>query len=156
MIFTLIFNIETDFSTKIICALFVLYLARPVTEHKFCCKLSRSISIHNRYCNRFIDLGRPIFLLNHSGVYNPNNIRYPACAVLHSRRAGHRMCDPSWIIATGLSYCSVNPLRPQNCIYLQSDLSCLYKLNWYIFSHHHRLYFYLHPPAPDIRFGWLW
>ena len=36
-------------------------------------------------------------------------------AVLHSRWVGHSLCDPSWIIATWFSYCSVNPLRPQNC-----------------------------------------
>ena len=30
LIFTFIFNLETDFSTKFICALFVLYLVRPV------------------------------------------------------------------------------------------------------------------------------
>ena len=32
----------------------------------FCRKLSMSISIDSRYCNRFINLGRPIFPLNHS------------------------------------------------------------------------------------------
>ena len=37
-----------------------------LTEHKFCRKLSRSISIDSRYCNRFINLGRPILPLNHS------------------------------------------------------------------------------------------
>ena len=30
--------------------------------------ISRSISIHSRYCNRFINIGRPIFPLNHSGT----------------------------------------------------------------------------------------
>ena len=39
-----------------------------LTEHKFCRKLSRSISIDSHYCNRFINLGRPIFPLNHSGA----------------------------------------------------------------------------------------
>ena len=38
-----------------------------LTEHKFCRKLSRSFSIDSRYCNRFINLGRPIFPLNHNG-----------------------------------------------------------------------------------------
>ena len=37
--------------------------------------------------------------------------------------------------------CSTNPLRPQNCICLQSDLSCLYKLNCNILNHHERLFF---------------
>ena len=39
-----------------------------LTEHKFCLKLSRSISIDSRYCNWFINIGRPIFPLNHSGA----------------------------------------------------------------------------------------
>ena len=89
-------------------------------------------------------------------VYNPDNIRYRTCAVLHSRWAGHPTWDPSRIIATGFFYSSVNTLRPKNCIYLQSDLSCLYKLNCNIFHHHERLYFSLHRPTPAIRhFFWL-
>ena len=76
--------------------------------------------------------------------------------MLHSRWACHPICDPSQIIATWVSYCFVNPLCPQNCFYLQSDLSCLYKLNDNIFNHHERLYFSLHRPAPAIRhFFWL-
>ena len=38
------------------------------TEHKFCRKLSRSILIDSHNCNQFINLGRPIFPLNHSGA----------------------------------------------------------------------------------------
>ena len=90
------------------------------------------------------------------GVYNPDNIQDHACAVLHSCWAGHPICDPSRIIATWFSYCSINPLRPPNCIYLQADLSCLYKLNCNIFNHHERLDFSLHWPAPAIcHFFWL-
>ena len=121
-----------------------------------------SISIDSRYCNWFINLGRPIFPLSHSGasattVFTiPENIRDRTCAVLHSRWVGRAICNPSRLIATWFSYCSLNPLRPQNCIYLQSDLSCLYKLNCNIFNHHKRFYFSLHLPAPAIRhFFWL-
>ena len=39
-----------------------------LTEQEFWRKSSRSISIDNRFCNRFINLGRPIFSLNHSGA----------------------------------------------------------------------------------------
>ena len=138
------------FSTKFICALFVyiwwdsslVNISKTIagdrsnqfgflTEHKICRKSSRSISIDNRFCNRFINLGRPIFSLNHSGasaatVFTfPDNIRDRACAVLHSRWAGHPICGPSWIIIIWFSYCSVNPLRLQNCIYLQSNMSWL-------------------------------
>ena len=37
-----------------------------LTEHKSCHKLLKSISIDSRYCNRFINIGRPIVSLNHS------------------------------------------------------------------------------------------
>ena len=60
--------------------------------------------------------------------------------VLHSHWEDHPICDPSRIIATRCSYCPVNLLRPKNCIYLQSHLSCLYKLNCNLFSHHDRLF----------------
>ena len=75
------------------------------------------------------------------GVYNPDNIRDRTCAVLHLRWAGHWICDLSRIIANWCSYCSINPLHPPNCICLQSNLSCLYKLNCNLFNHHER------PPA---------
>ena len=39
-----------------------------LTERTFCRKLSRNISVDSRYCNRFINTGRPIFSLNHSGA----------------------------------------------------------------------------------------
>ena len=72
--------------------------------------------------------------------------------VLHSRWADHQLCDPSRIIATRCSYCFINPLRPQNCIYLQSHLSCLHKLNCNLFSHHEILYFISqHRPPTTIR-----
>ena len=39
-----------------------------VTEQKFCWKLLRIISIDRCYWNRFTNLGRPLFSLNHSGA----------------------------------------------------------------------------------------
>ena len=61
-----------------------------------------NMSIDNRYCNRFIHTGRPIFSVNRNSasVYNPNDIWECACAVLHSRSTAHPICDPSRIIAT--------------------------------------------------------
>ena len=112
---------SASISFLIVKAIFLTYL------RCFCI----NISIGNRYYNRFINLRRPIVSLNHSGASaptvftNPDNIRDRACAVLHSRWAGHPICGPSWIIAVWFSYCSVNPLCPQNFIYHQSDLSCL-------------------------------
>ena len=47
------------------------------------------------------------------------------------------------------------PIMSPNCIYLQSDMLCLYRLNCNIFNHHERLYFSLHRPAPAIyHFFW--
>ena len=50
-----------------------------------------NILIDNRYCNRFIYLGRPIFFVNRSGasVYNPHDIWKRACAYQsgYSRKA---------------------------------------------------------------------
>ena len=53
------------------------------------------------------------------------------------------------------------PITPPILFYLQSDLSCLYKLNCNILNHHERLHFSLHRPTPAIRYtrissGWLW
>ena len=41
---------------------------RFLTEHTFSRRLSRSSSIDSRYCNWFINLGRPIFPLTHSSA----------------------------------------------------------------------------------------
>ena len=38
---------------------------------------SRSIAIDNRFCNRFINLGRPIFSLNHSGASAATVFTFP-------------------------------------------------------------------------------
>ena len=115
----------------------------------FCRKLSRSISIDSCYCNRFIDLGRPIFSLNHSSVSAATLFTIPTTfGIAHarccSRWTGHPICNPSRIITTWwcwCSYCSVNPLRPKNCIYHESYLSCLYKLNCNLLNHHETFFF---------------
>ena len=39
-----------------------------LTEHKFCRRLSRSISVDSRFCSQFINHRRPIFSLNHRGA----------------------------------------------------------------------------------------
>ena len=61
--------------------------------------------------------------------------------VLRLRWACHPIWDPSRIIATRCSHWSGNPLQPQNHIYVKSHLSCLYKLNFNLFSHHERHFF---------------
>ena len=43
-------------------------LSPLLIELTFNCKSSTNISIDNRYCNRFIDIGRPIFPVHHNGA----------------------------------------------------------------------------------------
>ena len=131
-----------------------------LTERKFCRKLSRSISIDSRYCNRFINLGRPIFPLNLSGASAAT-----VFTILTTFGIAHARCNTRTERATKfatrvgsslLDSFTVNPLRTQNRMYLQSSLSCLYKLNCNIFNHYDRLYFSLHRTTPAIRhFVWL-
>ena len=114
-----------------------------------------NMSIDNRYCNRFIHIGRPIFSVNRSSasVYNPDDIWERACAVLHSRGTAHPICDPSRIIATR----QLNALTVRwshnvsnNCIYIHSYLLRWYKLNCNRFNHCERPIFFLSigPPGP--------
>ena len=106
------------------------------------------------------------FIVNHQGggggvgvcVNNPVNIWDRVCVLLHSRWASHQICDPSRMIATWCSHCSVNPLHPQNYICIQFDVSCLYKFNCNLFNHHERLDFFLcisHQQSA-ISSCWLW
>ena len=78
-----------------------------------------NISIDNRYCNRFIHLGRPIFSVNHSGAslyMCSRDTIWDArmhLSVLHSRSPRYPICDLSQIIATRCYYCFIHPLRLQ-------------------------------------------
>ena len=57
-----------------------------LTEHKFCWKLLRIITIDRCYCNRFINLGRPLFSLNHSGASAATVFTIPTTfSIVHAR-----------------------------------------------------------------------
>ena len=106
-----------------------------------------NISIDNRYCNRFIHIGRQIFSVNHSGasVYNPDDILERAWAVLHSRDTTHQIFDPSRIIATRQLDALNVPWShniSNNCIYIYSHLLRWYKLNGNRFNHCERPIFF--------------
>ena len=95
------------------CALFMW--KRHDSKH---CNSSISISTDNRYDNRFIHLGRPIFTVNHNGdcVYTTDYTWDRACAC-YTREAPLTQ-SANWVSdhhysTTRLSYCSVNPLRLQ-------------------------------------------
>ena len=99
-----------------------------------------NMSIDNRYCNRFIHIGRPIFSVNRSSasVYNPDDIWERACAVLHSRGTAHPICDQSRIIATRQLNALTVPWShnvSNNSIYFHSYLLRWYKLNCNRFNH---------------------
>ena len=111
-----------------------------------------NMSIDNRYCNRFIHIGRPIFSVNRSSasVYNPDDIWECACAVLHSRGTAHPICDPSRIIATRQLNALTVPWShnvSNNCIYIHSYLLRWYKLNCNRFNHCERLIFFFSASA---------
>ena len=89
-----------------------------LTEPMFCRNSSINISIDNRYDNRFIHLGRPIFTVNHNGagVYNSDYTWDRVCAC-YTREAPLTQ-SANWVSdhrysTARFSYCSVNPLRLQ-------------------------------------------
>ena len=99
-----------------------------------------NMSIDNRYCNRFIHIGRPIFSVNRSGafVYNPDDIWERACMVLNSPGTAHPICDLSRIIATRQLNALTVPWShnvSNNCIHIHSYLLRWYKLNCNRFNH---------------------
>ena len=136
-----------------------------LTEHKFCCKLSRSISIDSRYCNRFINLGRPIFPLNHSGASVATVFTIPTTfGIAHARcynraeratqsaiRVGSSQLDSLTVLWTHYVPKIVFPFSPiyRACINSIAIIAIyLIIMKDFIFS--------LHQPAPAIRhFFWL-
>ena len=68
-------------------------------EVTFCHNSSMNISIDNRYCNRFIYIGRLIFPVNHNAasivftIPTTYGIAHERVTWLHSRGTGHPICD---------------------------------------------------------------
>ena len=120
-------------------------------EHKFCRKLSGNISIDSRYCNRFINLGRPIFSLNHSGASVATVFTIPT-----TFRTAHARCYTRAERATQSATRVGSPLFDALKVYLQSDLSCLYKLNCNLFNHQDLMFFCIGHQQSAISSCWLW
>ena len=125
-----------------------------LTEPAFCRNSSINISIDNRYDNRFIHLGRPIFTVNHNSacVYKSDYTWVRACAC-YTREAPLTQ-SANWVSdhrysTARFSYCSVNPLRLQLLYLLLVPPVCWYKLNCNR-NDHERLFFSHHRP-PTIR-----
>ena len=133
-----------------------------------------NISIANRYCNRCIHIGRPVFPVNHDGVsvYNPTfGIAHARVAAKHEKHRSPNLrpdSDHRWSMLTISSTHNVS----NNCIYSQFHLVCLHEVNcnWFItmkgrfFSQHQPpttpLLLWLHdefnmppPPPPQKKKG---
>ena len=118
-----------------------------LTEPTFCRNSSINTSIDNRYDNRFIHLGRPIFTVNHNGacVYNSDYTWDRACAC-YTREAPLTQ-SANWVSdhrysTARFSYCSVKPLRLQKLYLLLVPPDCWYKHNCNRFNDHERLFFF--------------
>ena len=89
-----------------------------LTEPTFCRNSSINISIDNRYDNRFIHLGRPIFTVNHNGAcVNNSDYTWDRACACYTREAPLTQ-SANWVSdhrysTARFSYCSVNPLRLQ-------------------------------------------
>ena len=94
-------------------------------NQRFCRNSSINISINNRYHNRFIHFGRPIFNVNHNGagVYNPDPFGIAharvALAIYHSPnlRPGCRIITTQPLDSLTVSSA---PYVANNCIYFKS------------------------------------
>ena len=134
-----------------------------LTEYKFCHKLSRSISIDCRYCNRFINLGRPIFSQNHSGSSAATVFTIPttfgtAHAQCYTRaerptqsttRVGPSLLDALTVPSTQYVHKIVFTFRPMSLVCTNSMVN--------LRKHHEILYFSLHQqsafPGPPFLVG---
>ena len=99
-----------------------------LTELTFCHKSSTRISIDNRYYNRFIQLGRPIFPVKYNGAVLFTQSRPhlgSRMRVSHSRCTGRPIFDQSRIIATRQLDAFTVPSThyvSNNCIYVRSHV----------------------------------
>ena len=91
-----------------------------LAEHKFC----RKLSIDSRYCSRFLNLGTPIFSLNHSGTSAATVLTIPTTfGIAYARCYTHDELATQSAPKSDHRHsmlCFVNPLRSQNCICPQS------------------------------------
>ena len=99
-----------------------------LTELAYCRKSSINISSDNRYYNRFIHLGRPIFPVNHNGASVFTIPTTFGIAHAHATLARHRspnLRPECWIIATpqldALTVPSTHYIS-DNCTYFQLHL----------------------------------
>ena len=89
-----------------------------LTEPTFCRNSSINISIYNRYDNRLILLGRPIFTVNHNGdCVNTTDYTWDRACACYTREAPLTQ-STNWVSdhrysTTRFSYSSINPLRLQ-------------------------------------------
>ena len=115
-----------------------------LTEPTFCFNSSINISIDNRYDNRFIHLGRPIFTVNHNGacVYN-NDYTWDCRCVCYTHEAPLTQ-SANWVSDHRHSTVLLlfrQPLTSSIIVFLVPP-ACWYKLNCNRFNDHERLFFF--------------
>ena len=132
-----------------------------LTEHKFCCKSSRSISIDSRYCNRFINLERPILHLNHSSASAEMVFTIPTTfGITHARcytRAEWATQSATQVGSSLLDSLTVPSTHyVPKIVFTVSPICCACTNSSAIYLIIMRDYFSLHQPAPAIpQFFWL-
>ena len=110
----------------------------------FCHKSSTNISIDNRYYNRFIQLGRPIFPMKYNGAALFTIPTTFGIAHAHVTLARHQSAnlrpelDHRYTTARCF-YCSVNPSRLQWLYLRPVPRVCWYRLNCNRLNDHERL-----------------
>ena len=133
------------------------------TEPTFCRNSSINISIDDRYYNRFINLGRPIFSLNHSGasaatvftIPTTFGIAHAPCytrderATQSAARVGSSLFDFLTVPSTHYVPKIVFTFSP-------ICRACKNSIATYLIIMRDLIFFSLHRPAPAIRHWVFW
>ena len=133
------------------------------TEPTFCRNSSINISIGDRYYNRFINLGRPIFSLNHSGasagtvfiIPTTFGIAHAPCytrterATQSAARVGSSLFDFLTVPSTHYVHKIVFTFSP-------ICRACKNSIAIYLIIMRDLIFFSLHRPAPAIRHWVFW
>ena len=132
-------------------------------EPTFCRNSLINILIGNRYYNRFINLGRPIFSLNHSGASAATVFTIPTTfGIAHApcyTRAERATQSAARVGSSLFDFLTVPSTHYVHKILFTFSPICraCKKLNCNLFNHHDRLdFFSLHRPAPAIRLWVFW
>ena len=132
------------------------------TEPTFCRNSSINISIDNRYYNRFINLRRPIFSLNHSGVSAATVFTIPttfgiahAPCYTRAERATQSAARVGSSLFDFLTVPSTHYVPKIAFTFSPICRACKNSIAIYLMIMGDLIFFSLHRPAPAIRVFWL-